>query len=134
MTAAMRRPEGEIEAGNRRSLRTSLVVLYSWTVVSWRGAAGPRRQSVASGAPALASSTACRPECERGRLEGLKGGCIVTSLSGDPVISMSAILQLGGQSPVRWFESPDSGIGSWDEGYSSPRRNDIELTGLSAMG
>jgi hypothetical protein len=34
LTAAMRRPEGDIEAWCRRSFRTSLVVLYSWTVVA----------------------------------------------------------------------------------------------------
>lgn len=42
--------------------------------------------------------------------------------SRDPVISMSATLQLDGQSQVPQVESRGGGIGSWDEGYSYLRR------------
>lgn len=42
-------------------------------------------------------------------LEELKGGSMVTTLSRDPVISMSATLQLDGQSQVPQVEAPDGG-------------------------
>ncbi len=55
-------------------------------------------------------------------LEEPKDGSIVTIFSRDPVISMSATLQLDGQSQVPQVESQGGGIGPWDEGYSYLRR------------